>query len=429
MGTTIIQKVRFTRALQSPSFALLWIGQVISAMGDGTYNIALAWQVLLLTRSATEMGIVLSVQFIPLLLFTLFGGVAADRLPRRSVMLWSDVGRAGIMFIIAVLGWAHLLQLWHLIVTAFLFGLVRGFFDPAYQSIRPQLVEKEALPSANALTGLSRQMSRLVGPSIGAICVSLAGPATAFAFNGVTFLASAVFLFALKMPPRQEGAALKREENSQHRRGLMRRGESILKDLGEGLQFVLSVKWLWATILVASLINLGLMGPLTVILPKLVQQVYKGNVWVLGMLTTAGAIGTLLATFIIGHMGQLKHRGLLAYFSLALSSFALIWFGLPFPFYVRISSAIAAEFIIGFFIVIFNILWVTILQELVPIEKLGRVSSIDSFGSTLLLPVAYSLAGVFSDHFGEDSVFIIGGILTLVLSLIGLSIREVRQLE
>src|SRR5258708_5479857 len=199
---SVAARLRFARALGSRPFALLWAGQTISALGDGAYMTALAWQVLLLTGSAQAMGVVLIARSIPMLLFLLLGGVAADRLPRRLVMLASDAGRGISVLAVAVLGQLHLLHLWHLIVLSLIFGLVAGFFMPAYQSIAPELVAAEDLPSANGLTGLSRQMSILLGPLLGALLVASTGPVGAFAFDGLTFAASARFLVALHVPKR-----------------------------------------------------------------------------------------------------------------------------------------------------------------------------------------------------------------------------------
>ncbi|MGH2516633.1 MAG: MFS transporter, partial [Ktedonobacterales bacterium] len=144
-----VARVRFARALGSKPFAMLWAGQTISALGDGAYTTALAWQVLKLTGSATAMGAVLIARTVPMLIFLLVGGVAADRLPRRLVMLASDAGRGLSVLCVAALGWLGLLQLWHLVLLSLIFGFVSGFFMPAYQSIAPELVATENLPSAN----------------------------------------------------------------------------------------------------------------------------------------------------------------------------------------------------------------------------------------------------------------------------------------
>src|SRR5262245_42884387 len=149
---SLIQRIRFARALRHRPFALMWLGQTFSALGDGAYSIALAWLILLLTGSATALGVVLIANTIPRLLFLLIGGVAADRLSRRVIMLWSDSVRAVLVLLITLLAWTHLLQLWHLVVLGLFFGFVDGFFIPAYQSLPPQVVPTEDLPSANALS-------------------------------------------------------------------------------------------------------------------------------------------------------------------------------------------------------------------------------------------------------------------------------------
>src|SRR4051794_23641531 len=123
-------KLRFARALRSRSFALLWLGQTISTLGDGVYLTALAWQVLTLTGSGAAMGIVLIATAVPRVLFMLLGGVIADRLPRRLVMLWADAGRAVAVGAIAILSYTNTLEFWHLIALGLLFGLSQAFFLP-----------------------------------------------------------------------------------------------------------------------------------------------------------------------------------------------------------------------------------------------------------------------------------------------------------
>ena len=143
----------FIQALHSRQFALLWTGQTISSLGDGAFNTAVAWQVLTLTGSATALGLFMIAQILPMILFLLFGGVAADRFPRKQVLLWSDASRAVAVLLIAGLAMVHQLQIWHLVLLSLCFGTVRGFFMPAYQSIIPQLVEKDELASANSQLG------------------------------------------------------------------------------------------------------------------------------------------------------------------------------------------------------------------------------------------------------------------------------------
>ena len=200
MHLALVERLHFTRAFRSRPFTLLWAGQAISVLGDAVFNVAITWEVLLLTDSATAMSLILIAQWAPRILFLLLGGVIADRVSRRFLMLCADTGRGCIVMLVAWLSWTHLLRFWHLVALAPLFGVVSSFFDPAYQAIMPQMVETEALTSVNALNTLSRNVGFLLGPVPGAICAALFGMASAFAFDGLTYGISALCLLALRLP-------------------------------------------------------------------------------------------------------------------------------------------------------------------------------------------------------------------------------------
>jgi MFS family permease len=182
-NTTLPRRgLRLTQALQSGAFAWFWMGQTTSLLGDGAFRVALAVAVYQLTGSSLAMGLFLTAQILPELLFTLIGGVAADRFPRRLVLACSDVGRAVVVLMIAGLAWLSLLRLWHLLVLALLFGLIGSFFGPAYRAIVPELVIKEHYSSANVLTELGVQLGGLLGPILGAGLIALGGGTASLAF-------------------------------------------------------------------------------------------------------------------------------------------------------------------------------------------------------------------------------------------------------
>ncbi len=451
----LVGRVRLVRALRHRSFALLWFGQTISRLGDGAYYTALAWLILLLTGSATAMGIVVTAGTIPNVLFLLLGGVAADRLPRRLVMLWSDIGRGVLMLLITVLAWTHLLQVWHLVVLSICFGFVDGFFFPAYQSIPPQLVPTEDLASSNALTGLSQNVSQLIGPLLGAGLVALVGPYLAFGFDGLTFAVSALCLFALRIPSPETLAAISpattasaetnaitnaseetsiseadapsvpASEEPARRKGIA----GVMQDLREGIRYTLSSTWIWVTIVIASAGNIFLVAPLVVGMPKLVRDAYGSGVWLLGVLEAAGAVGSIIGILIVGQMKHMSRRGIKAYLTLIGTGVALVIMGWPLPLGVEIYVAVPANALLGFAIGFFNVIWFTVLQELIPADKLGRVSSIDMMGSFVLTPIGYALGGVVIDQVGPRLVFIGCGVISALMPTIGLAVKGIRALD
>lgn len=427
MTALVASSFRFARAFQSRSFTLLWIGQTVSRLGDFAFTTALAWQVLLLTHSGTTMGLVLIASSVPQLLFLLIGGLAADRLPKRLVLLCSDSGRAIAVLSIALLGWLHLLQFWHLMVLALIFGIAQGFFFPAYQALPPQLVEAEQLSSANALTGLSRQVGTLFGPVLGAVFIAGSGPALAFAFDGITFMISSLCLLLMGSRLQVVSASLEETEQSvaMPQRGL----QQALSDMREGLGYVVHWPWLWVTILIASLGNVVLGGTLQVAFPLLIKDVYHAGAWLLGVFGAASAGGSMLGTLLVGQLARLSRRGLIGYLGLMVGCSGILLMSLPLPQGSEIWMVIGGGVLFGAGLSVFDVIWVTVLQERVPMEKQGRVFSIDALGSLGLLPIGYALLGVATDAFGPAIIFLVGGILTILLCLLGLGVRSVREIE
>ncbi len=166
--------------------------------------------------------------------------------------------------------------------------------------------------------------------------------------------------------------------------------------------------------------------------PKLVHDVYQQGVWLLGALFSANAIGSLLATLAMGQLPRLRHRGLIAYGGLLLGDAALLAFGFPATksdgAYLPIIAGVAA-FCVGAGLGIFEVIWATVMQELVPAEKLGRVVSIDWLGSLSLTPIGLALAGIGADRLGPSETFLMGGALNVTLILLALCVPGVRRLD
>lgn len=433
MLVAIAERMRFVRAFKSRPFTFIWLGQTISSLGDGIFNVALAWQVLLMTHSGTAMGVVLIASTVPRLAFGLLGGVAADRLPRRMIILWSDGGRGAIVLLISILGFMGYLQFWHLLLEALIFGVVDGFFTPAIMAITPDLVEKEHLASANALNSFSGNLAQLFGPALGALLIALFTPIGAFFINALSFFASVAFLLFVPIPERHvamqaetaEDAPTEAEEPAEKRRGF----RGVVEDVQEGLVYVRSSRWLWVSILGMTLGNIGIMATLAVAMPKLVHDVYMQGAWLLGLIGTTEAIGSILALFLIGQAARLKRRGLMAYLSMCLTCIGLFIFGLPFPRGIEPFIAVLASILVGFGIAFFNTIWFTILHETIPSDKLGRVISLDYFGSFAMTPVGEGLGGVLTDHIGPAQVFVFFGLFNLLLTASPLLVKEIRRME
>ena len=425
------QRFHFIRAFKSRSYTMLWIGQSISSLGNSVFSLALAWQVLLMTHSGATMGLVLLTTSFPRLIFVLIGGVTADRLPRRIIILCSDGSRGLVVLLITILGLTGHLQLWHLVVEALIFGIISGFFDPALLSIMPDLVAKQDLASANAFKSLSDNVVRLFGPMLGALLIALITPMGAFAANALSFFLSVAFLLPVRIPKSHADPCFVAAGQTASTKGALVKRRSfrgVITDIGEGLGYVRDSRWLWVSILVALIANIGI-APVGVAVPLLVNKVYGQGVQLLGLISIGGSIGSILALALIGQTAKIKRRGLLAYCSMFPTCLGLIILGLPFPHIAAPIIAPLANGMIGFGLAFFNTIWFIVMHEIIPKEKLGRVMSLDILGSLALMPAAQGVAGILTDSIGPALVCILGGSLCLLAIGIPLSLREIREME
>jgi DHA3 family tetracycline resistance protein-like MFS transporter len=390
---------------------LLWSGQALSRLGDNVYRVALAWWVLEKTGSATVMGKVFILSLTPMLLFALVGGVTVDRFSRMQVMLVADLLRFVVLAVVAILAFVHTLELWHIYIACVILGAVEAFFQPAYAAIVPDVIPRESLVSANSLTSLSKQVAKVAGPALSGLIVKLGSTSAAFAINSLSFLISAACLIPL----------LRLAESQVRGSGK----STVFRDLQDGLKAVAGSSWLWITIVVASLLNVTQGGPYLVGLPFLVKDGLHADAGSLGLAYSMFAVGSVTATLVIGRFSNLRRRGLISYTALIISGLMTLALGIA----GSLTSVFIFSFILGSAIAIFTLIWVNLLQDLVPRELLGRVVSIDNLGSYALLPLSYGISGWATDRFGVAMVFVIGGALTTVLPVLGLTQQSVRQLN
>jgi DHA3 family tetracycline resistance protein-like MFS transporter len=403
------------KSLTVRSFALLWSGQQLSALGDSIYRVALAWWVLEKTGSATAMSTIFIFASAPMVVFLLIGGVTVDRYPRAHVMLLSDVLRGLLIGIVAVLAFAHRLEVWHIYFVSLLFGIAGAFFGPAYRAIVPEILPRELLPSANGLMTMSLQLADIAGPALGAFVVSKSGSPAAFTIDSLSFVISILCLAPL--------VRLSLSPQSPKER------KSVLHDFREGVEVVRKQSWLWITIVIASLGNITLSAPLAIALPFLVKNHLHGGVGSLGLIystISAGSIvGTILGTVWLERTSGLRARGLFAYGLWIAGGLLIVVFGLPVTIYV----VAAAAFLVGAAFIVPTLIFMTTLQELIPGKVLGRVMSIVTVGSIVFVPVGSGLVGWATDHAGAPTIFILSGVLTASLAALALMHPIIRNLD
>lgn len=392
-------------ALGHRTFRLLFAGQSVSSLGDRLVPVALAFAVLDLTGSATDLGLVLAAQTIPMVVFVLVGGVWADRLARRRVMLVSDLVRAvaqGASAALLLSGAAHV---WELAALQAVYGLAAAFFGPAVRALVPETVPAEHLQSANALLALSDNFSSVLGPAVAGVIVAVLRPGWGLAFDGLTFLGSAACLSVMPAVAAR-----------------IRPRATMVAELRAGWSSFRSRSWLWITVGCFTLyIGFG-WAPWQVLGPQ-VARVALGGPGAWAVIVVAMGVGSI-AGGLVALRVRPRHplRVSLTVFVIATPSLvALVAAHAPVPLIAVVALVDGAT---G---TLFNTFWFTALQSDVPADELARVISWDYLGSMALLPVGQALSGPVAATLGLSATLYGAAGVTLVLFAAALAAPAVRN--
>jgi MFS family permease len=392
--------------LAEREFRLLFAGRTISLFGSAFAPIALAFAVITLTGSPSDLGLVLSAYMLAHLVFLLAGGVWADRLPRHLVMVTSDLLSGASQIAAAVLLLSGVAQTWHLILLAAIKGGASAFFMPASTGLVPQVVSPARLQQANALLSLSRNSTRIAGVALAGLLVATVGAGWALALDGVTYGLGAVFVGMLRLPAAQPN------ENRQ-----------FLRELAEGWREFRSRSWLWVTIFQFALINAYAIGAFLVLGPFVAEKELGGAAaW--GFILAAEAVGMILAGIV-----ALRYRPerplLVATLAVLTMAPLLALLGLAAPLVLILPAAMIA----GVGLELYGVFWDTTLQQHIPDEKLSRVSSYDVLGSFALIPIGVAVMGPISGAIGVENTLIGAALVVVLATLAVISVADVRNLR
>lgn len=400
------------RAFRHRRFALLWVGQTVSAFGDSLHRLALVWWVMQKTGSGLAMGTVMVCTLVPMVPCLLIGGALVERVGAVRLMLVSDVARFILTALLAYLMAVDQLTNGHVYVFATLFGFVASFFSPAAAALLPTLVTKDDLPSANSLTAISRQVGTIAGPMAAAAIISLGKSELAFAIDAVTYVISAVSLLPLlRRAARVAGAG--------------EQPPSVVADVLDGIAYVKREPWLWISILAFFLINPAAAPIVAVVVPYVIIQDNHQGAAVLGLVQASLALGTVAAAVWLGRRPRLARRGVVVYKCVIAVGLASIGFGFPIPTFAM--AALAA--FVGFCNSMLFLAWLSLLQDLVPAEKLGRVYSIDMMTAIVPIPIGMAVVGWGIDRMEAWAICLIAGGIVIVSAMLALLHPQIRSID
>jgi MFS family permease len=394
-----------TVALAERDFRLLWIGQTGSFLGDALVGVALAFAVLELTGSAGDLGLVFAAFALPRVLFTLAGGVWSDRLPRQRVMVACDLLRAAAQAVMSTLLITGNAEIWQLMAFAVVMGSAAAFFTPASIGLMPQIVGSKRLQEANALMSISQSATHIFGPLLSGLIVATIGAGWAFAIDGASFLVSAAFLMAMRIPVGEPAPR-----------------RSFVSELADGWHEVVSRSWVLACILTFSISNVSL-GAFQVLGPLIANREMGGAAaW--GIIGAGASIGGVAGGAVA--LRWKPERPLIpAFLVMLLAQIELLLLVPPFPVMIVAMGA----FVTIASIVISNTLWDTMLQQHIPREAISRVSSYDWMVSLVFQPLAFAAVGPISEEIGVEQTLVACTALGLVANSVVLLVPSVRHLR
>ena len=387
-------------------FRLLFAGRTVSLLGSAIAPVALAFAVLDLTGSKTDLGLVLAARQIPFIVFILVGGIWADRLPRNRVMVGADIVSGLTQAAVATLLLTGSAEIWHLAALAALNGASTAFFFPASSGVIPQTVPAHLLQPANALLRLGINGSLIGGAAMAGFIVASFGSGTAIAVDAVTYLLGAVFISLMHLP-----ASVRME--AQH----------FLRELGEGWREFRTRTWLWVIVIQFSLVNAVESGALNVLGPVVSEQ-ELGGARDYGLILTAQAIG-LVVGGVVGLRFRPKRMLLVATGAILLMPVVLVALGFP----LALPILLAASFLAGLGIETFGILWDTTMQQEIPPAALSRVYSYDLLGSIAFVPIGLAVAGPIADLVGVREALWGAAAIVVLATLPVFAVRDVRTLQ
>jgi MFS family permease len=401
-----MQLPRRLDVLREPGYRRLFIGRTTSLIGDGITPVAIAFAVLDLSGSATDLGIVFSARSLMLIALLLVGGVVGDRVSPRVSMVGADLVRTVSMGIAATLLLTGNTHVWQLAVLYGIDGAATAFFNPASNALVPQIVPRRRLQEANALLELSRSLGRVVGPALAGILLGFGSPGSALAVDAATFAASGITLVGLRAPRSRESA-----------------GASFASDLRHGWREFSSRSWLVAVVCGAAAVNAVYFPSIQVLGPIVAQHSLHGSSsWaVIATMMGGGALlGGALALAI-----RPRRPLRVSEAAIMLIAIPVVLLALPATTAVIAVGALIAGAVGSLAQILFETAWV----QHVPAASRTRVSAYDWFGSLALEPVGLAVVGPLSVAIGVSETLWLSAAVIVVCLAAAYSVPSVRRLE
>ena len=398
---------------QFREYRLLIAAVSISIFAEGMWTVVMALQVIDLADDPSALSLVASSLAVAMLAFILLGGIVADRVSQRAIIIAVQSVNVAAVAAVSALGAFGALRLWHMAVAAATLGAATAFFFPAYSAYLPRILPPDQLLAANGVEGAIRPtLQQALGPAAAGMLVGATFPWLGATMVAALFVFGLLLLVAMKPRPSSEAAEAVDRPHP-------------LADLCDGLRFVVRTRWLLWTLLFASMWVLAALGPIDVLLPFITRDRFPHGEQMYGFVLAAFGIGSALGALAVSSRPLPRRYLTVMMVMWGAGSLPLAVVGATDSFPVMA----AALFVVGLADGVGVVIWGTLLQRRVPTEMLGRVSSLDFFVSLAFLPLSVALAGPLSKVVPMELIFAVAGIVPAVLAGVALVAARMRRDE
>jgi predicted MFS family arabinose efflux permease len=376
-------------------FRIMWFGACTSSIGTLMQTFAQAWVVLQLTKSPFLLGLDSFLGSIPIVLFSLVGGVFADRTERQKLLLGSQFVQMACAFLLAGLFATGVVRIWEILTLSFIVGTAQSFGGPAYSALIPTLVKPEDLPNAIALNSIQFNVARVLGPTVGGVALVALGASWCFGLNGVSFIAVIISLLIIHphfVPTKSR--------------------ESVFTSMKEGIQFIRRQGAMEALIVLAFSMTL-LAFPLIVFLPVFAKDVFHGGPNLFTIFLVCSGLGSICGAFTVAWLGKHKHMGLLVLLMLLGLGVLISAFALSRTF---VLSCVLIFFAGAMLLAVFTSIS-SLVQMIAPDNMRGRVISVYNVAFRGGMPVGSLVVGALIKQFTAPVVLAWNGVLLTILGL------------
>jgi predicted MFS family arabinose efflux permease len=379
----------------------MWIGACTSQIGTQMQVLAQAWMVLEITGRPTLLGLDSFLATIPIVLFSLLGGVFADRTERQKLLLGSQVVQMACAFTLAILFATGVVQIWQILTLSFIVGTAQSFGGPAYQALIPTLVKPADLPNAIALNSIQFNLARVIGPMFGALALAV-GAAWCFTINGISFIAVIITLLIIR--PHFVPA---------------RTGESVLRSMAQGIHFIRKQAAMEGLIVLAFAMTL-LAFPLIVVLPVFARNVFQGDPKLYSTLLVCLSVGSICGALMVAGLGKYKHQGRSALLMLVALGALISGFALSRHLVLSCLLLFVAG---GTLMAVFTTVS-SLVQMITSDDMRGRVMSVYNVAFRGGMPFGSLIMGALVDKFSAPNVVACNGVLLTILGLYFLLVQR-----